>query len=292
MSYLTFTSEEANSKVVINNLDFRPGKLRYRINGNERWFDVPYILPWTIELPKVGDFIEISGYDVVVGQGYYDRPPLLMEGKIKASGDVTSLVNWAGGNEVLRDYAFTHLFYDCGALTSVPKLPSKILSMGCYSEMFFKCTGITSIPDNLLPAVELAESCYRGMFANCVRLMELPLNLLPAMTVPEMAYASMFSGCTCLTTLTKLPARWLGDACYDSMFAGCVSLQGYIRPMSENDIKIVFPATIKFAWNNQTFEGIYSKSTVPPIPASGVPYYFKGKILEKPKMTFSGRRFF
>ena len=141
----------------------------------------------------------------------------ISEGKIAASGNIMSLLNFT---PVLPNYAFYQLFKDCTSLVSAPDLPVTTLTEGCYKSMFSGCRSLTQVPE--LPATTLAASCYSGMFTNCSSLVSVPE--LPATTLADSCYSDMFSGCSSLTHAPELPATTLASNCYLGMFSNCSSL--------------------------------------------------------------------
>ena len=96
---------------------------------------------------------------------------------VKATGDVTSLINRGGGNiATLTEYCFANLFENCYCLVQAPNLPSLRLNNSCYTGMFYGCTSLVSAP--ALPATTLANYCYADMFRGCTSLTHAPA--LPA----------------------------------------------------------------------------------------------------------------
>ena len=141
----------------------------------------------------------------------------ISEGKIAASGNIMSLLNFT---PVLPNFAFFGLFMGCTSLVSAPELPATTLADSCYSNMFYGCSSLTQAP--ALPATTLANSCYYHMFRGCSSLTQAPA--LPATTLTESCYYGMFQNCSSLTQAPELPATTLETSCYSNMFAGCSSL--------------------------------------------------------------------
>lgn len=169
-----------------------------------------------------------------------------MTGKIKANGNIQSLLNYSNQCE---EYCYIYLFYGCTALITAPLLPAKILAKDCYYEMFagctsllqapklpattlidhcyyamfYNCTSLTQAPE--LPATNLenANGCYKCMFQNCTSLIYAP-TILPAMILVEECYSNMFNNCTALIQAPQLPATTLAIGCYIGMFYACKSL--------------------------------------------------------------------
>ena len=141
----------------------------------------------------------------------------ISEGKIAASGNIMSLLNFT---PVLPNYAFLGLFMGCTSLVSAPELPATTLAANCYNAMFRGCSSLTQAPE--LPATTLAEACYSQMFYSCSSLVHAPA--LPTTTLASGCYNSMFYGCSSLVHAPELPATTLADRCYNNMFANCSSL--------------------------------------------------------------------
>lgn len=219
---LTFTATQANSTIRLerrgSDTSMTNAVLEYSTDGGETWND--YTIGNTITLATVGSSVMFKGTNETLGITASNYHQFSMSGKIKASGDVTSLLNGVGGDCALKTYCFGYLFYGCSALTQAPELPSTKLGMNCYFSMFQACTSLTEAPE--LPAKTLMSSCYQSMFSGCTSLTKAPV--LPATTLEAGCYNSMFSGCTSLREAPELPATSLARYCYASMFQNCVSL--------------------------------------------------------------------
>jgi hypothetical protein len=162
------------------------------------------------------------------GFGYYDEEwggaakyhYFIMEGSIKADGNIQFLLENTGTKTEVPAYCYYGMFKSCTALTQAPALPATTLANNCYAEMFYNCTSLTQAP--ALPATTLASWCYHAMFSKCTSLTQAPE--LPVMTLANCCYYSMFSKCTSLTQAPALPATTLASSCYGNMFIGCTSL--------------------------------------------------------------------
>lgn len=220
MALLRFTCKDANVTVGIS------GKydnvFKYRKNGTGDWTDFTSV-GLTSE-----DYIELKGNGFDANTGYdqwginYSIFRFNGDGKIEASGDVTSLLNSEGGDvTIIKQDQFRNMFLECTNLTKAPDLPSSALSMGCYSSMFQGCTNLITVPAKI-PATTLSESCCNKMFYGCTNLKNAPE--LPATTLAIDCYNNMFYGCTSLITAPELPATTLALRCYLQMFYQCTSL--------------------------------------------------------------------
>lgn len=164
-----------------------------------------------------GEFRYIRNTANILSKGFSDYLKFVMTGKIAASGDVSSMINFAE----LSDYCFLSLFSNCGSLVSAPLLPATDLKPYCYANMFEGCSSLTESPE--LPATVMKEACYYGMFYNCSSLTEIPE--LPSLTLATYCYGFMFNGCSSLTKAPKLLATDLLQNCYRSMFNDCSNLK-------------------------------------------------------------------
>ena len=171
-----------------------------------------------------------------------------MSGDFNARGDVTSLINGAGGDCALPNFAFDGLFSGCTSLLTAPKLPSTTLSKSCYRNMFKWCYSLKECPE--LPAMNLNEECYYVMFGNCNGLTKAPklqatvmmkrcyggmfqnasglsdvseINFSSAVTLAEDCYANMFRG-TNLSAAPELQMKTMAKSCFRQMFSVCCAL--------------------------------------------------------------------
>lgn len=220
---LTFTAEQANSTINLRRVgndtaSLTNAVLQYSTDGGETWSD--YTLSSTITLTAIGDSVMFKGTNTTIGATASNYHQFSMTGKIKASGDVTSLLNEIGGDCVLRTYGFGHLFHGCTSLTTAPAIPTTTLGGYCYMYMFSGCTSLKEAPK--LPATVLASMCYGYMFEGCTSLKEAPE--LPATSLALSCYSNMFYGCTSLEKAPELPATSLARYCYAAMFQNCTSL--------------------------------------------------------------------
>ena len=132
-----------------------------------------------------------------------------MEGKIKAIGNIQSMLNYS---DELTDYCYDQLFYGCNSLTAAPKLPATKLANYCYRSMFAGCSSLTAAPE--LPATALAEGCYYEMFYSCTSLINAPD--LPATALADYCYSRMFCGCSKLNYIKMLATDIPFSSCLDN----------------------------------------------------------------------------
>lgn len=220
---LSFTSQENGTRIcfkIIGEYEY-PQELVYSKTG-EDWYE--YDLDDEISLPN--DKTPVY----VMAKSKSNRPfcqsgekyvHFESTGKVKAAGNIMTLVDNTGKETTAMGNLFRGLFLNCTNLVQAPELPATTLQSSCYFRMFEGCTNLTTAPD--LPATKLAMACYGLMFMNCTSLTTAPE--LPATTLTLSCYEYMFNGCTNLTTAPALPATTLTDGCYYEMFRDCVSLR-------------------------------------------------------------------
>ena len=214
-NYVTFTAEQASSKIGLSNLGSNH-VLEYSTD-TQSW--QPMTKSTSITLSNVSDKVYVRG--IINGDyTYEDYTGFTMVGKIAASGNCNALWNYQDLNAPLKDYCGFALFGTCLALTKAPELPATTLAFGCYIGMFQYCVNLITAPE--LPATTLAQGCYNSMFYGCTSLTQAPE--LPATTLAQGCYGDMFYGCTGLTITPELPATTLAQGCYKRMFNRCTKL--------------------------------------------------------------------
>ena len=174
--YLTFEAVSANSTVQLNKDGSGSGRkvnLQYSTDNGKTWKEYIFIeysyssTGQTITLSNIGDTVKFKGNNNI----FSDRSSVYtfkMSGKIKATGNVTSLNNEIGCDIPMSNFCYYKLFYGCTSLTTAPELPATNLAESCYSSMFNGCTSLTTAPE--LPATNLAIECYSSMFNGCKKL--------------------------------------------------------------------------------------------------------------------------
>lgn len=245
--FLCFTATDSNSPTIELQIGSEvPHLTLYKSADKDNWSS------WdgsAITLQNLGDKVYIYGDNEYISNNSYAAATsrfVISGGNVAASGDVMTLLSRSGQRPMGR-YAFYGLFYGCTNLTSVPRIPSKELTDGCYGYMFQGCTSITStaeIPSDAetayacfqymysgctslttatsLPSGYIANSGAYGMFYGCTALVTAPS--MPATYVGSSGYYFMFNGCTSLANVSSLPATRIGDSAYSTMFKGCTSL--------------------------------------------------------------------
>ena len=254
---LIFTALQANSTVKL----LKQGSpdtisLEYSTDGGSHWYVYNVEGGATITLANIGKTVKFRGTNSTLSSSSSNYYKFQMTGRIAASGDVTSLLNPTGANDLTgKNYCFNGLFNGCTSLTTAPDLPATKLANYCYNEMFYGCTSLTTAPD--LPATKLANYCYNAMFQSCTSLTTSPE--LPATTLADYCYNAMFYGCTALTSAPELPSTTLAQYCYQSMFNGCTSLT------STQELQATTLASYCYS---SMFQGCTSLTTAPELPAA------------------------
>ena len=217
--YLTFTALEDNSSVTVDFTSCGSDGWHYKINNGETENKSASDHHVTIDLSHKDDRVQLWADHMTTNINSFS-----MDGKIKASGSVTSLTDENGSDPdvTLSNYCYSYMFVNCSSLVDASelKLPATTLEENCYYYMFSGCSNLTKAPE--LPATTLAQSCYEGMFYGCSNLTKAPE--LPANNLAQNCYSRMFSGCSNLTKAPVLPANDLARSCYEGMFYGCSSL--------------------------------------------------------------------
>lgn len=191
VNYLTFTAQQANSSVTLNDSSSLNPTMEY--NDGNGWKN--YTLGTEISLTSVGDKVQFRGDNASLSYGAYKRMKFAMTGKIAASGSVMTLFDKKDELRTVKNYMCCDMFYNCTSLTTPPELPAMTLANSCYFEMFYGCSSLVNAPE--LPATTLANSCYERMFIDCIS----------------------------LTTPPELPATALANYCYDRMFVSCTNIK-------------------------------------------------------------------
>ena len=215
--YLCFTADEANSTVRLDKQG-TPDEITLEYSTDKKhWTEYT----WdgnngaTITLANIGDSVWMRGDNTTLsndGRKYYH---FMMNGKIKASGNIMSLLDKQLRKKDVPKHCFNKLFQYCTSLTQAPELPATTMAQGCYEGMFGG-TSLTKAPE--LPATTLAEYCYDGMFNGCSSLREAPE--LPATTMVNNCYSQMFRSCS---KLNKVKVPFTSWATYPDWLYGVSS---------------------------------------------------------------------
>ncbi len=189
--FLTFTALEDNSKIYYGTImgTVTGINIGYSLDGGKTWS------PWgtgvsnIITLAKAGDTICVWNKANTLNNTTNAVGFFMTAGSFDASGDVTSMINFAP----LTAGCFSYLFNPCGArLKTAPKFPSTTLANSCYFRTFYNCTGLTVAPE--LPAKTMAPDCYKKMFEGCSNLSYIKLGYTGAMNTGLSSFDNWVSG--------------------------------------------------------------------------------------------------
>lgn len=238
---LTFEALENNSSVTLNaigSVDFTG--IKYRLGKSGNWLS--YTPGNAITLAN-GERVQMFNTNETFSLSSLAYFQFAMTGKIKASGNIQSLLNFLDDSV---NQCFYSLFRNCTSLIEAPKMPAKSIKYMSYNSMYRGCSSLVNVPDLAVNSVAtygcvsmfydctslvkapslftttLAPYCYNDMFHSCNSLTTPPI--LPATTLRNYCYYNMFQGCTSLIQAPELPATTLVSNCYRQMFYKCTSL--------------------------------------------------------------------
>lgn len=122
-----------------------------------------------------------------------------MTGKIRADGNINSLIDRDAKCTSIGYYAFANLFYNCTALTKCPDMPATSMGTYAYYYMYRGCTSLREGP-NILPAPCVPVYAYEGMFYGCTNLETGPF-INADMILTSYSFRYMFYNCSKLKKL-------------------------------------------------------------------------------------------
>lgn len=217
----------------------------YQVNGTGEYETVTTAT--TISLQE-GDYVRFYCPNTgdttfnTAGGGSSSIWTIIVNGGVKASGYVTSLINENCPNS-MGNFCFYKLFGTYPNRNGIVDASELILpttcSKGCYQYMF-QCCDIKHAPK--LTAKILAEECYYGMFERCTYLED--EIILPATYIPDGAYRTMYIGCSGITSATLYAERFNGKNPRTSMFSNCIEFNSLSLP------SLINAPTDNKAWMN------------------------------------------
>lgn len=217
---LCFIAMQNNSKVTI--LAHTDIQIEYSKNGID-WILANDSSSTDISFSKSGELAFVRGNNSRIGMTLFS-----MTGKIKAVGNIMSLLSIDCEQRVLSNSEFYGLFSGCSALNDVSELvlPSKTVGEQAYGEMF-KGTGITSLP--IILAEAMSNCDY--MFQNCTNLEFVKYPMYENLIVNEnfQHNRGMFSGCTGLKYAVIDTSKYKGNLSQSwymlaNSFEGCTGI--------------------------------------------------------------------
>lgn len=157
----------------------------------------------------------------------------IINGQVKANGNIQFLIDSNGIFDEAYDYAFNNLFENCNSLIEAPLiLPAKYAYRCAYNRMFTNCTSLVKGPSKILN-YSTASELYREMFLNCQSLETVPLLTYDISDeYAEAVFFNMFRNCTSLKDISGLrnskqlfpDNTKIGSNVCRGMFYGCSSL--------------------------------------------------------------------
>lgn len=163
--YLCFTAEEANSTVAIYRRSGAPTcNIEYSTDGKQSW--TAYVVSGastgtTITLANVGDKVYWRGDNTNLSGNSSQYHSFRMSGKIKATGNVMSLLSRDCSKIDIPSNCFNHLFDSCTALTSADVFPRKLGVVEGLEYFFVYCETLTSVE---VPDCTLSGNWVMGSF--------------------------------------------------------------------------------------------------------------------------------
>lgn len=211
--YLCFTAEQANSTARLDKYGAAAPTISLEYSTDKKtWTEYTWSdkTGATITLANIGDSVWWRGNNNTfsINTGAYHG--FVMSGKIKASGNIMSLLDKTCESKELKT-SLTKIFSNCTSLTIAPELPATKLQVSCYESMFQNCKSLTKAPE--LPATTLQPYCYYEMFDNCSSLTEAPV--LKSTQLVSDCYKEMFKNCVLLKKVVALfeADAWGGGNC-------------------------------------------------------------------------------
>lgn len=162
---LTFIANQTNSRVTLSSVIGEPiiSGLQFRTNSNTAW--TSYNINTEIQLNAINDWVQFKNIENNLSTSSNNYVTFVMNGKIKAKGNIQSLLNYSNS---CSNYCYYKLFENCSIMLTAPELPATTLADNCYQSMFYNCQSLTIPPE--LPATTLAYFCYSHMFMYCRRI--------------------------------------------------------------------------------------------------------------------------
>lgn len=177
--YLRIVAETDNVNVKVIGSNLQSYNLQYNTDTKEsnNWIDI-----------VANDYIDINlntndtiRFRVKIGytnqsifKSYLDNVNIQVTGGVaKQEGNIQTLLKYDGYVNEYGISAFSGLFKDSEALTSVIDINSSPISEYCYSRMFMNCKNIANV---ILNPMILSDGCFNEMFSNCSSLTSLEVS--------------------------------------------------------------------------------------------------------------------
>ena len=150
---LCFTAEADNSSVQLTAVGSAPAVTLVKSFDGVNW--EAYTVGEVIDLPSVGYSVYLAAGEggnetfglsaSAAGSSYPAYHQFVINGRVAASGDITSIRRFDLEQTTLSPYCYYSMFQDCTGLTSAPELPATTLAGSCYGSMFSGCTNLSLI---------------------------------------------------------------------------------------------------------------------------------------------------
>lgn len=189
VSPLTLTAIQNNSYIKLNKTG-NPvvNGLQYRRNESDEW--QPYDIGTQISLSNSGDYVQFQNIEDELSNGDYDYVKFEMSGKIKASGNIQSMLNY-----------------------------SDSCIYGCYTKLFENCTSLVEIPD--LSEIKVYNDYAFSKTFNNTGLTKIELNLNGDLNYSEIFYRTFENCNNVLSTIINIDTNKIGSYCFDETFSRC-----------------------------------------------------------------------
>jgi hypothetical protein len=128
---LTFTAEEAASRVELVPTGLTLSGMHYRMGNSGLW--MPYTAGTVLTLQNVGDSCQFWNSEDRLGTAYNTNLRIRITGRVSASGNIQSLLNWRTD---CPDRSFQYMFQSQSGLSDVSKLLLPATSVGAYSYQY------------------------------------------------------------------------------------------------------------------------------------------------------------
>jgi hypothetical protein len=169
---LWFKANQNDSTIKIDKLSTNQTVLEYSTDSGWTWNTMT--LATTITLAS--DDMAFFRGNLTADNSSSNYTRFKLSGSLQCGGNCNYVWNADNPDAPLKKYCGYRLFNACKQLTSLPDLPSDVVTEGCYYGMFNGCTGATNAP--YLSAETLEPSCYRDMFNGCKNIPAIYCNAL------------------------------------------------------------------------------------------------------------------
>ena len=207
---LTLTAAVANTSIRLKQKGTLP-TIQYRTNFDNLWKDYMYDSEIILD---VDQYVQFKGNSSFFSSSSSIYGYFVINGKVKLSGEVTSLINFS--NEV-PSYCFTHLFHNCDNyysyrddIVSYPSLSATKVANEGYSRMFMYQRSISG--EIYLKATEVGGKAYSQMFYCNQNLQKIRIKKLTPSSNFEMCFYCFKLNEIEVIEPSEFNGRWLYNA--------------------------------------------------------------------------------